>query len=1138
MLVATAGLSLTAGCQRGFFRRTADRDAYNIVAEKGAGPTWRIQPGFTIEPDRRSRFYDPTCPTDPSLPVPAPQIHNYALPPLVTQTAEPRELSASNADNQETTAAVGQNANAVMNRYPAFQASGAQPLWTSKGTHLNRIALEPSGTANLADQTLTVMTSTNGNSSGSVSLAKPNGAVSPANLGSPPLGTSVMSIQSLPGDQGHDMRGRAVRPDLATSISSTQVQTASNWQPVVAPSVQLDGENEAATAVAASPTNEGQTSEGVEEVEAVEDPFDEFGDQPILQIPPQPAEAWEALPAACLKRMLEFEDVRREYRRTYGVEVTEDLLDSAPRVTLENILELALINNREYQRQKEALYLAALRLSLTRFDYTLRFSRVGNGVNLEYRNSRQDSLESNRLGIGSGLGIEKSFYTAGDLVARFANDVVLTFGGANGFSSEVGSEIFIDLFQPILQRDVRFEPLIQSERDVVYAAREFVRFRKQLFRNLASDYYGLLLQYRGIAIATQDYFSNLDGFNRAAATYGVGRIPRFQVDQFEQNVLESRSGLVSVCNSVEGSLDRLKFDIGLPPEMPLNLDLSELETLTLSDESTAVREQIRRARDYVLQQIESQDNAVAIPAAAELARRMLNLVQILERLDEAEPGLRREIEILVAQLEAEGKRQEAAENAIQSDMQVEGEGLLPAQIFLRNQAVMRTMLEAIQLKLKLLELINAPLEATNETMETNGEPADLPLPQAGASMAPPVDSPLDVADLPASMVSSRINEFRRRWEQLVTRYQDLSQRADQTPNAEKPATLPRLIRSSEELLREVDALQLSLLEQLEQLGITMTASASDQIQLAEDVATRSASAPFVSESGLRPLEVDVDEAMLTAVVQRLDLMNVRGDLADAWRDIKYSADDLRSVLNIRGEQRLRNDRSNDPFDLNLDGSTTRLSLEFDAPLNRRIERNIFRLALIDYNVALRNVIAAEDSIKLDIRNDLRALELNQNQFEIAIASAALAYERVISTRFQLAFGQGNITARDFLEAQQAYTRSLTQVARFHVEYIVDRIEFFLDLEQLEVDPLNFWPELRNEDYQFIADTEFGSANPRGYGELPCGPWYSKRMLRFNSVPNGFSFNPQRDGSTSAPQMSDSNQPQAESVPAAELTPQQ
>ena len=42
-------------------------------------------------------------------------------------------------------------------------------------------------------------------------------------------------------------------------------------------------------------------------------------------------------------------------------------------------------------------------------------------------------------------------------------------------------------------------------------------------------------------------------------------------------------------------------------------------------------------------------------------------------------------------------------------------------------------------------------------------------------------------------------------------------------------------------------------------------------------------------------------------------------------------------------------------------------------------------------------MSLEDSIKQNIRSDLRALTLAEEQHLLGIASAALAYERVIST---------------------------------------------------------------------------------------------------------------------------------------------
>ena len=192
---------------------------------------------------------------------------------------------------------------------------------------------------------------------------------------------------------------------------------------------------------------------------------------------------------------------------------------------------------------------------------------------------------------------------------------------------------------------------------------------------------------------------------------------------------------------------------------------------------------------------------------------------------------------------------------------------------------------------------------------------------------------------------------------------------------------------------------------------------------------------------MQPIDIDVDDAMLTALLLRFDLMNQRGILADDWRQIKLDADDLRSILDLNGSYRIRTDPdSTDPFDFTFDESQASLGLRVDTPLNRLAQRNSYRFSLINYQAALRDLGGLEDSIKFDVRNDLRNLALDREQYLIAVASAALAFERVVSTSLEFRLGTGGVSARDFLEAQTAYIDALSAVASRHISYIVDRTQ--------------------------------------------------------------------------------------------------
>jgi len=77
-LVVLFGLcfATTPGCSRMFWRSQADFDAYNQVLQKTQDPRWDL-PRVTVEPDPRSRFYDPFDVDCEPLPPDDPAAHRY-----------------------------------------------------------------------------------------------------------------------------------------------------------------------------------------------------------------------------------------------------------------------------------------------------------------------------------------------------------------------------------------------------------------------------------------------------------------------------------------------------------------------------------------------------------------------------------------------------------------------------------------------------------------------------------------------------------------------------------------------------------------------------------------------------------------------------------------------------------------------------------------------------------------------------------------------------------------------------------------------------------------------------------------------------------------------------------------------------
>ncbi len=67
---------LLAGCTRTKYRLDADREVAGLVDEKSNDPRWAY-PGWTIDMDRRSRFFDPTNPDCPPMPEDDPASHVF-----------------------------------------------------------------------------------------------------------------------------------------------------------------------------------------------------------------------------------------------------------------------------------------------------------------------------------------------------------------------------------------------------------------------------------------------------------------------------------------------------------------------------------------------------------------------------------------------------------------------------------------------------------------------------------------------------------------------------------------------------------------------------------------------------------------------------------------------------------------------------------------------------------------------------------------------------------------------------------------------------------------------------------------------------------------------------------------------------
>lgn len=296
-------------------------------------------------------------------------------------------------------------------------------------------------------------------------------------------------------------------------------------------------------------------------------------------------------------------------------------------LSLVQCLEIAAENSRQYQDQKEELYLSALDLTLERW----RFGVITNGAiatAIEGTGSEGDTASGS-----AGFGFSKLLGTGASILGDIGLNLARTLTFSDGWHpvSDFGGSIT----QPLLRgfgRSIVEEPLTQAERDLVYAVRSFERFRRTFAVDAATRYYAILEakdamtnQERNVESLTQ-----LTLRNRALAD--AGRLSDIDVGQARQDELSSRNNLLTAQERLQRDIDSFKLFLGLPIPTELELEpgaLAELSREELAElhlaEGEATAFALANRLDYLNTQDRRADSQRRVDVAADNLRAGLSL---------------------------------------------------------------------------------------------------------------------------------------------------------------------------------------------------------------------------------------------------------------------------------------------------------------------------------------------------------------------------------------------------------------------------------------------------------------------------------------------------------------------------------
>ncbi|MEX2307096.1 MAG: TolC family protein [Pirellulales bacterium] len=713
---------------------------------------------------------------------------------------------------------------------------------------------------------------------------------------------------------------------------------------------------------------------------------------------------------------------------------------------LTGAVQLALLESPSYQQQLETLYLSGLDVTFERFRFDAQY--FGNSsifFTNEGRVRANTPVGSSLLEVQPlNLQVQKLTATGGELVVGFANSLMWQFAGQDNYTSS--TLIDFNLVQPLLRMGGRIfvmERLTIAERALLANVRQMEHYRRGFYLNVVTGrepgegpnrrggfFGGSGLE--GFAGVGGGGFGRVGGFGGgfggqgfgftggAGAQQAGGYVGLLQTAQVIQNQYANIAALGDSLEQLQaayeaGRIDRFQVDLA--------------------------RQALYNAQSQLLNSDATYESA-------------------LDNF-KFQHGLPPDLPVKVA------------------DPMLDHFNLLDSDL--------------AGLQIRVTDVLTVLREGTQaaETEGAQDEPLALPT-------APPPDAEMEIEATDFASLVRRSAELTSASRQRFEAAQQDVLRLDQALPARR-AALRRLAEREEAKQAELDPDLLSverldqrveaLKRELELLGQRLTAAWARLDGLTGDVALppvehRAQLTGALTElSGalmelsllqararldaitFEPVDLTAEEGFCIASRHRRDWMNARAALVDSWRLIHFNANDLESNLDLVFSGDIAN-ASDNPFDLRASNGRLRVGLEFDAPLTRLAERNVYRQSLIEYQQARRNYYQFRDRVQRNVRSTLRQLRLDDLNFELRRAAVHVGITQVDLARLRL-----SEPARPVAPGLPGQPSQPGGASQFGATVARDLVNALIDLLNVQNDFLSVWVD--HEVQQLNLDFELG-----------------------------------------------------------------
>lgn len=240
------------------------------------------------------------------------------------------------------------------------------------------------------------------------------------------------------------------------------------------------------------------------------------------------------------------------------------------KLSLAATLAVSLEHSRQYQSQKESLYLAMLSLTGVRYRYAPNFFASLAGTLSGDKTATQGSANGS-------AGVNQLLKSGARTTLSIATTIFRSF--TSNPRDAASSVLSLSFVQPLIRgagARIAAEALTQGERDAIYAVRTFERYRQTFSVSIANQFYQVLANRNAVTNAENNLRSLRLNRERSEQMARAGRLPDFQVDQARSSEFEAEDSYVRAQRSYEDALDQFKLTLGIPTDSPIVLDEAEL----------------------------------------------------------------------------------------------------------------------------------------------------------------------------------------------------------------------------------------------------------------------------------------------------------------------------------------------------------------------------------------------------------------------------------------------------------------------------------------------------------------------------------------------------------------------------------